>query len=488
VSVAYSSAINSGAQIRAWVQQYKNSLIDITNLLRCHREKPPAYSLVPPTVKETIFSTLNSSSCSPQVGNIVNVLPVTYVQQNYITQGIKMPRLAFNYLHIDLGPLIDPGLLEASCRMLVNHFSILRVRFIYCEGRWWQIVFDNVELAFSTFEAKGPLLEEAYNFSVRDSERIDPLGFPTSFSLIRTKSNKSRLIIRLSHAQYDGVSIPFILETLASIYHQEPLRPAVDFSVYLADAHNRRSESIRYWRRLLRGSNLNRITTCLQPEASDGALPCAVTATRSIHVPPLPEHLTMASFISSAWAVLLSRITGTEDVVYGQVVTGRNSNVLDIMEITGPCVNITPVRVLILPNKIAEEIVLDVQEQYISLGQSDSVGWDEIVQQCTDWTSGSALDSVVLHQNISVEPEICIAGVTGKAKWFDHPSQVAHHVLVHSQTEGDKLRIAIAGNTHIMRAGVAEPLLGMLVETITALSNGLQKPLASCKSSQPVFT
>jgi hypothetical protein len=195
----------------------------------------------------------------------------------------------------------------------------------------------------------------------------------------------------------------------------------------------------------------------------------------------------MASVVSSAWAVLLSRITGTDDVVYGQIVAGRNADIPGITEIVGPCINIVPVRALTPPDKTVEELALDVQEQYVSLGQSDSMGWDEIVQQCTDWTPNLAPDSVFLHQNIELEPEICIAGATGKSWWFNHPLQVAHHILISSQSQDNKLEIAIAGNSHIMKAGTAESLLDMLVETVTMLSTGLQAPLASCKSSLPAF-
>jgi len=52
----------------------------------------------------------------------------------------------------------------------------------------------------------------------------------------------------------------------------------------------------------------------------------------------------MASLISSAWAIVLSHISGEEDVVYGLVVAGRNSNLPSITDLMGPCLNFIPVR------------------------------------------------------------------------------------------------------------------------------------------------
>jgi hypothetical protein len=516
VSVAHSGITKHQAEIRDWVQQYESTLMDMPNLLRhgspestlselplafhsdtdldrfrspIHRaESAPAYSLLPPGMKEAVFSGFNSLIPGMKPQNIADILPVTYAQQNYITQGIERPPLAFNYLHVDMGPQLDLDLLKDSCHKLVNHFPILRTQFAHFQGKWWQIVLLDIEFAFSTFEVNGSLSEESDAICVRDSEQTDPLGLPTSFALVHSRSEGNRLIVRLSHAQYDGVCLPFILRTLVSMYQQEPLRPAIGFSTYLAHARNQQTESARYWRELLQGSQLSRAITKLQPEAPEEAFPRGVLAERSIYAPTLPDHLTMASVVSSAWAVVLSRISGKEDVVYGQVVAGRNSDIPGIAEIVGPCINIVPVRAFTSPAKISEDLILDIQEQYISLGQSDSMGWDEIIQQCTDWTSGLALDTVVLHQNIDVEPEIHIAGATGKAQWFNHPLQVAHHIGVVSQPQGDKLRIIIAGNTHILRAEIAGPLLDMLVETVITLSTNLQAPLASCESSLPAFT
>ncbi len=198
-------------------------------------------------------------------------------------------------------------------------------------------------------------------------------------------------------------------------------------------------------------------------------------------------HVTVASLISSAWAIVLSRITGEEDVVYGQVVAGRNSDIPGISEMVGPCLNIVPVRALTPSAMTSEELIRSVQEQYVSLGQSDSMGWDDIVQQCTDWPAGSIYDSVILHQNIDEEPEIHFAGATSTIQGFDNPFSMATRLSVMTQPRHDKLKITIFGNTHITTSEIADSVLGMLVEAVRALSADVRAPLALCKSSLPVY-
>ncbi|KAK1914219.1 hypothetical protein P3342_007465 [Pyrenophora teres f. teres] len=70
--------------------------------------------------------------------------------------------------------------------------------------------------------------------------------------------------------------------------------------------------------------------------------------------PRLPEGITMASLISSAWALVLAHITGEQDIVFGHLVAGRNSDIPEVAEIVGPCLNVIPVRTLVYPIKTSK--------------------------------------------------------------------------------------------------------------------------------------
>ncbi|KAF2463679.1 acetyl-CoA synthetase-like protein [Lindgomyces ingoldianus] len=445
------------------------------------------FSLLSPETKEQILSSPEFSNTGIQRDNLVDILPATCAQQNFITQGIQNPRVAFNYLFLDIGPQLDVNLLKDSCRKLADHFPILRTRFAHARGQLWQLVIRDVGSLFTTFNVIGSLSEESHAIFLRGLEHCDPLGLPTSFILVRNKSQENRFILRLSHAQYDGVCLPIILRTLVSIYQQQPLPPTISFPTYLAHARDQRTTSGRYWRELLRNSSHTRATAKLLPKAPEDATPRLVRVGKSIFAPRLPEHLTIASLVSSAWALVLSNITGEDDIIYGHVVAGRNADIPGVTEIVGPCLNIVPVRAFTPHTRTSQELIHSIQEQHISLGQSDSMGWDEIMKECTDWPAESALDSVIQHQNIDVEFETRIAGETAKVQWFNNPFGVPSYLSVWSQPQGDKLKIMVAGNTHILAAEMAHPLLDMLVETITTLSTNLQSPLASCKSFLPAF-
>ncbi|KAK1911236.1 hypothetical protein P3342_011838 [Pyrenophora teres f. teres] len=201
------------------------------------------FSLLSPATKEDILSTQQSLDTTMDVDIIVDILPVTHSQKIYLCRGLDDPRVAFNHFYVDIGPQLDLELLRDSCRKLVDHFSILRTKFVPHKQEWFQIVLRTLELPFSVFDVDQSMYEASHAMCMQDIKRTDPLEVPTSFKLLRNKSETSRLIVRLSHAQYDGVCLPVIFQTLVSIYQQEPLYPAVEFSSYLAHARRMRTIS-----------------------------------------------------------------------------------------------------------------------------------------------------------------------------------------------------------------------------------------------------
>jgi non-ribosomal peptide synthetase component F len=277
------------------------------------------------------------------------------------------------------------------------------------------------------------------------------------------------------------VCIPVIFESLELLYKQEVLAPTLYFSAYLAHVRDQRLEIARYWRQLLKGSRMTRVTAHLSSAMDEGPALQNVRVKKLIRTPHLPGNITMASFLSSAWALVLSSITGEEDVVYGHTVAGRSSDISGIAEMVGPCVNVVPVRARMQSTRTSVTFVRSIHEQYVSLGQSDSAQLDEIIQDCTDWPAGTDFDSVVQHQNIDEHPDICFAGYTAKVQWFEKPFEVSRRLYFLSRPQADHLELIVGGNTHILTVDTAHSVLDALVATIAALSSNLDKPLESCK-------
>ena len=61
------------------------------------------------------------------------------------------------------------------------------------------------------------------------------------------------------------------------------------------------------------------------------------------------HHLSMNTLVQGAWAVLLSRYSGQEDVLFGAIVAGRPTDLIGIESMIGLFINTLPVRVRVSP-------------------------------------------------------------------------------------------------------------------------------------------
>ncbi|EUC39879.1 hypothetical protein COCMIDRAFT_41693 [Bipolaris oryzae ATCC 44560] len=449
-------------------------------------QPPASFSLLSSSLYEAVVS--SGTQCRPFVAldRVEDIRPVSFIQEHYLSYGERNSRDAFNYIYLDLDPFLDVGRLENTCRSLTQHFKILRTHFSSYQGQYLQMVLRDFDAPFSTFEVNGSMDGESNAIVLRDVCQSSPLGAPTSFIFIRNASKAARLFIRLSHAQYDGWCIPVILNTLTSLFNSKSLSPDIDFSTYLAYSRQRAPVAACYWKHLLKGSRLTQIIPKLSPKACADS-PLNIKLGRSLPLPQLPGDITIASLVSSAWALVLSAVSGEEDVVYAQLVGGRNSDIPGITEIVGPCINIVPVRADVSSAKTVANLLHSVQEQYVSIGEADSMGFNDIVEQCTNWPAGTMFDSYIKHQNIDANPEIHIADGISKVQWFDNPFVVAPELSIVTQAQAGSLHVTINANTHILTAECADKLLDLLCETTSRLSINLEMTLESFKSSTTSF-
>src|SRR5690606_10596909 len=123
-----------------------------------------------------------------------------------------------------------------------------------------------------------------------------------------------------------------------------------------------------------------------------GAMPDAFTGTDTVSVTLSPEEsaalargcarlgVTAGTMVQAAWAVLLSGLTGREDVVFGAVVSGRPSELTGVESMVGLFINTVPVRVRCVPGATLAELVSDLQERHIALLDHQHCGLTDIHQ------------------------------------------------------------------------------------------------------------
>src|SRR4029453_11311122 len=101
-----------------------------------------------------------------------------------------------------------------------------------------------------------------------------------------------------------------------------------------------------------------------------------------------------------AWGLLLGRMSGRDDVVFGVTVAGRPSEIAGIESMVGLFINTLPLRIKLPPSQPLLELLKQVQDSQSRLIAHQHLGLAEIQQLAG---SGALFDSLVVFENYPVE-------------------------------------------------------------------------------------
>jgi hypothetical protein len=313
-----------------------------------------------------------------------------------------------------------------------------------------------------------------------DWPTLDVMGgsLPVRFTLAsRPGEQHVVLTIQISHAQWDGVSIPRLFSDFAAIYNQTPLPPTSDFAQYLyhrvssAAADIKQDPAFQFWREYLDGAKMaipfapRPRTLCTEPAVATQSDQTLWTFKGISPPPSLPLGVTMATLVKAASAFFLSRHLGQRDVVFGHTVNGRNLPLDNIESLLGCCLNFIPLRVT-FPEDPAEWTVMDLlnhaQTQYTRSLSHEHVELREIFQHSTNWPAETPLSFIVQHQNIDLSYSLPLQGavVDGDGE-DDGPLDVQFsrfarfdpldEVWIFTEPHADRLEVQVCASSRVLR-------------------------------------
>lgn len=428
--------------------------------------RPEPFSLVSGQIVSEIQTRDNNTESS----NVEDIIPTTDFQEHNLRMCTDTPQTSLNYFTIRLGTSVDVDQWIAACHRMLETHSILRSIFTPLHGVHWQVVLRQSEPSISIVDIRGDV-SSAIQKAFEDDTR-KPLVKGTSFTKFTLFRHATgfHMMIRLSHAQYDGVSLPIMLRTFFDAYNKRPLVAETPFSTFLAHAKASRPAALSYWKQLLQGAQISPIRPRLHSVNQPTSPLVPVEAECSMALPTLPSGITVAALVSGAWGRVLSQLVGRTDVVYGQVVSGRNASLPGLQEVVGPCVNIIPVRVRLDDMNSPRELLAMMQDHFMTLRQGETMGLDDIIRECTDWEPGTELDSVVEHFGGVTLPQVRVQEEDVQAQYLKHPMSTTTHLGVFSTADHEKLILKITGNSALLRNEEAESIVNLLRKTITVLT------------------
>lgn len=400
-----------------------------------------------------------------QPTDVIDVLPTTEFQRQFLRRNQR------HYFMVMIAGSVHPTRMVAAIRALVEKHEILRTVFLPLKDTIVQVTLHRIQDGLNIVETTD-VKTTAKFISEQDAQQDLPSGTPIfQATLVVGSDNHHALILRISHAQYDGVSFQHLYTDLTSAYQGNALAPASQFSDYMkCRVEVKTSQAWNFWKGFLQGSCM----TYLDPHSLGGQIQPAsqvlIQLRKTIMFPATPTDITMATVFKAAWALILAQSTRQQDIVFGQVVNGRGVPLDGVEKVLGACVNIVPVRVMIQPQGSALALLRQVQDQHIRTLPFETADLGEIVSQSTPWPHNTRFGSIAQHQNILLDPEISFDGM--KCTTATHTtSPLPDELFVVSIPQGQNLIIEIIATNKMLSAENADRLLGELGQMVLDLTS-----------------
>jgi amino acid adenylation domain-containing protein/non-ribosomal peptide synthase protein (TIGR01720 family) len=320
------------------------------------------------------------------MSQIENIYRLSPLQEGMLFHSLSHPD-AGQYVEQALCSVagdLDPAALRRGWEGAVARHPVLRASFHWEEvDRPVQVVYRQVDLPWREEDWRG-LSEEAQAARLTaliDSDRR--LGFDLSrppllrVTLIRCGERDWRFLWSHHHLLLDGWSLSRVLQEVFAGYTGAldvlpPARPYVDYIAWLEQQSLAEAEA--FWRRTFDGFTAPTPLPLAASAAAHGApsyeertldLPPAVVA--AVEAAARNAGVTVGTLVQGAWALLLARATGEEDVVFGTVVSGRPPHLRGSESMVGLFINTLPVRARIEERETLSAWLRRLQEQLLEM-------------------------------------------------------------------------------------------------------------------------
>ncbi|MCP4117660.1 MAG: amino acid adenylation domain-containing protein [Desulfobacteraceae bacterium] len=374
ITFIHNPHVLAGEAVRSMVTAYRDEIkaIITRDPARMHGGREgtgPAAESLPEAVIENLMT-----ECRVEPGNLEGIYPLSPLQEGMLFHSLleKNGSAFFEQFSFDILGELDVGAFEQSWNHLFDTFDVFRTAFSHQGGDGpVQVVMKKRPIEFTVTDLTGETDKEkdarCAAFKLADRR----LGFDLSRDVLmrvmvfECGPDRHHVVWSHHHIIMDGWSCGIMVETLLGAYtaikagRRPEMHAGAPYRRYLEWLSRQdQNRAVNYWKDYLSGyaRPLALPKTALSPSGEDSPhetgyhLECLTQIIPEDHVGKLKtmtaqNGVTLNSVVQCAWAILLAHHGGSEDVVFGTVVSGRPAGLPGVDEIVGLFLNTVPMRI-----------------------------------------------------------------------------------------------------------------------------------------------
>ena len=430
------------------------------------------------------------------LASVDDLYPLAPMQAGMLFHTLYQPgrRAYLNQWRADLDDLDVARFVAAWERASARH-DVLRTGFVAHGAHWLQWVAKTVAVPITVLDWRdraGAARDDALDeFAQADLDRGFDIGVPPlqRLTLVRVDERRHHFVWTHHHALMDGWSVAQLMsEVLRDYAGQTPPTRAGravryrDYIDWLRRADAGASES--YWRAQLSALDEPvRIagTLCAAAQADEGhgrhGRELDRDTTARIVEFARQQRVTVSTLVQAAWAIVLSRLTGRQNVVFGATVAGRPAGLPGAQHIVGLFINTLPVIAKMPGDARFGDWLRAMQAASVASHEHAHTPLYDI-QRWAGASGDGLFDSIVVFENYPVDDALRHAPPGGFALTHLRSRDETNYAFTLGATLRDTLRIT----SRYARAAVGDDAAAMLarcvVGLLTSFVDAAQRPVA----------
>ncbi|KAL8738243.1 MAG: hypothetical protein Q9181_000923 [Wetmoreana brouardii] len=355
----------------------------VTNILRhptikalaaspCHKQKTHDPRLITDVQQRFLADTKNGFEPS----NIVAIRPCLPLQETLVASSLNQEGevLYVNHVILEMPPNVEYQSLIQAWRLTAEDHEILRTCFHEFEDNFVQVVLQNSSLACDCMEPglAGSTLSHLRRREndiateiVANIESKPPIRL--TLAAAGAKGKKGFLLVSLHHALYDAESFSMILDEVYARYQKNSL-PSVRTPVTALIDHiesQNEGDARKFWTTYLADYSPSTSTDPAPNSRSRSVSKELVTPLSGLEKLAMSFNGTSASLMQVLFGVAMAEMIGTDDLIFGTILSGRTVSVENAHSILAPCITTIPQRIRIARSSSIEDVIQSAQKGFI---------------------------------------------------------------------------------------------------------------------------
>jgi tyrocidine synthetase-3 len=355
---------------------------------------------------------------------VEEIFPLTAVQQGMLYHFLKDPGscIYFEQLTMGVSGEIKQTVFEEAWNQVVRDNEMLRTVFR------WENVKNPLQLVLKTHHLKPlyydltqeePGNQEKRLEQIKISDRNNPFDLmevPFRVTCCKTGKKNYTIIISHHHILFDGWSYGIVLKEFFEAYdafycgsHSFTKPQKKKFKEVISeDTSTNTKENQHYWASCLKGfptltennfhkrekNDLKKIghhLKILSKELREKVQQCV-----------RENKITIATFMYSAWGLLLQDIGNIQDVIFDTTVSTRDEEQTGIQDLVGLFINTLPLRIQLKPGITKLQLLKQIQEQLIERKEHEKT-LPKLIKEMKESLSIRPLDTLMVIENYPLD-------------------------------------------------------------------------------------